>query len=128
MTELPESLARWISGGRMLNIKAKAKRWGTALGVTLMLAQGAQAETLSDALVDAFNHSGLLEQNRALLRAADEDVAIAMAALRPIVNFTGSLGRSFSRTTSTSLGTLSGIASKQCAPDHTRATRRAGSL
>ena len=91
----------------MFDLKAKTKRWGAALGMTLMLAQAGQAETLSDALVGAFNHSGLLEQNRALLRAADEDVAIAMASLRPIVNFTGSLGRNFSRTTSSSLGTLS---------------------
>jgi outer membrane protein len=91
----------------MFDLKAKTKRWGVALGVTLMLAQPSNAETLSDALVGAFNHSGLLEQNRALLRAADEDVAIAMASLRPIVNFTGSLGRSFSRTTSSSLGTIS---------------------
>ena len=38
------------------------------------------AETLRDALVKAYNSSGLLEQNRALLRAADEDVAVAASA------------------------------------------------
>lgn len=47
----------------------------------------AQAESLADALVSAYRHSGLLEQNRALLRAADEDVATAVAALRPVVNY-----------------------------------------
>ncbi len=52
------------------------------------------AETLRDALVGAYNHSGLLEQNRALLRAADEDVAQSVAALRPIINYTASVTRS----------------------------------
>ncbi len=48
----------------------------------------ARAETLTDALILAYRHSGLLEQNRAVLRAADEDVATALAQLRPIINYT----------------------------------------
>ena len=47
----------------------------------------AQAETLADALASAYRHSKLLDQNEALLRAADEDVAQAVARLRPVVNF-----------------------------------------
>ncbi len=47
-----------------------------------------RAENLADALVGAYNTSGLLEQNRALLRAADEDVALAVSSLRPILDFT----------------------------------------
>ena len=43
----------------------------------------ASAETLADAMVDAYRHSALLDQNRAVLRAADEDVANALAQLRP---------------------------------------------
>jgi len=46
------------------------------------------ADNLTDAFIGAYNTSGLLEQNRALLRAADEDVAIALSALRPIINWT----------------------------------------
>ena len=42
-----------------------------------------KAETLRQAMSAAYNNSGLLDQNRALLRAADEDVAQAAAALRP---------------------------------------------
>jgi len=42
------------------------------------------AETLTESLVLAYDNSGLLEQNRALLRAADEDVAAAAAAVRPV--------------------------------------------
>ncbi|MEY4697501.1 MAG: hypothetical protein RIT14_1929 [Pseudomonadota bacterium] len=47
----------------------------------------AQAETLADSLAKAYTNSRLLDQNEALLRAADEDVAGAVAALRPVVSF-----------------------------------------
>ncbi len=47
----------------------------------------ASAETLADAMVDAYRHSALLDQNRAVLRAADEDVASALAQLRPVVQW-----------------------------------------
>lgn len=45
------------------------------------------AESLKIALQKAYNNSGLLEQNRAVLRAADEDVAAAVAALRPALAY-----------------------------------------
>ncbi|MBO9449950.1 TolC family outer membrane protein [Tropicibacter sp. R16_0] len=59
-------------------------------GVVLagMMPKQGHADNLADALIGAYNTSGLLEQNRALLRAADEDVAIAVSALRPIIDFT----------------------------------------
>ncbi|HHS94317.1 MAG TPA: transporter, partial [Rhodobacterales bacterium] len=47
----------------------------------------ASAESLSDALVSAYRNSGLLDQQRALLRVRDEDVAIAVAATRPALNY-----------------------------------------
>ncbi|WP_306006677.1 TolC family outer membrane protein [Aquicoccus porphyridii] len=57
------------------------------------------AETVADTMAAAYQHNGLIEQNRALLRAADEDVAIAVSALKPILNWsadmTYSRGRSF---------------------------------
>jgi outer membrane protein len=46
---------------------------------------GAKAETLGDALVSAYRNSNLLEQNQAVLRAADEDVAGAVSTLRPVI-------------------------------------------
>lgn len=58
-----------------------------AAGLALFMAQAAAAETLTDALVSAYNNSHLLEQNRAVLRAADEDVAQAVAALRPTLEY-----------------------------------------
>lgn len=47
----------------------------------------ATAESLADAMIAAYRNSNLLEQNEALLRAADEDVARTLAALRPIIAF-----------------------------------------
>jgi outer membrane protein len=53
---------------------------------------GARAETLADALVAAYKNSHLLDQNRAVLRAADEDVAVAVSTLRPVVAYTAQAG------------------------------------
>ncbi len=53
----------------------------------------AQAETLSDALVSAYKTSGLLDQQRALLRVQDENVAVAVSALRPVLSYAASFGR-----------------------------------
>ena len=58
-----------------------------AVGVVSALAGPAGAHTLADALAAAYRNSNLLDQNRALLRAADEDVQQAIAALYPVVNF-----------------------------------------
>lgn len=57
------------------------------VSVVGLTAPVAQAETLADALASAYKNSKLLDQNEALLRAADEDVAQAVAALRPVVSF-----------------------------------------
>jgi len=45
------------------------------------------ADTLADALASAYRNSNLLEQNRALLRATDEDTQQAIAAIGPVVEF-----------------------------------------
>jgi outer membrane protein len=74
-----------------------------AIAAGMMLAsvsaggRDAQAETLADALVSAYNHSGLLDQNRALLRAADEDVVTALSTLRPVLRWSASLTQNFGR-------------------------------
>ena len=47
----------------------------------------AAAQSLTDTFILAYRNSGLLEQNRALLRAADEDVAQAVTALYPVINW-----------------------------------------
>ena len=65
--------------------------WLLSLAVVLVgLGSPAQvrAETLTDALIAAYRNSNLLDQNRAVLRAADEGVAEAVSALRPVVAYT----------------------------------------
>lgn len=57
------------------------------VGFALLAGPGARAETLADALIAAYKNSHLLDQNRAVLRAADEDVAIAVSTLRPVVAY-----------------------------------------
>lgn len=52
----------------------------------------AQGETLTDALISAYRNSNLLDQQAATLRAADEDVAQAIATLRPVIEYTLSSG------------------------------------
>lgn len=59
-----------------------------ALSLAMALnAPAATAETLASALTSAYETSGLLKQNRALLRAADENVAQALSQLRPLINW-----------------------------------------
>lgn len=78
------------------------------LAFCLALPAGAKAESLSDALALAYQNSGLLEQNRALLRAADEDVAQAMSRLRPVVDYVVNATRN-ATTVETSPGNTSRI-------------------
>jgi outer membrane protein len=56
-------------------------------GAFLAMPQLATAEGLADALIAAYRNSNVLDQNRAVLRAADEDVAQAVATLRPVLSF-----------------------------------------
>lgn len=65
---------------------------GLAL-LALAAALPARAESLADTMVAAYRHSALIEQNRAVLRAADEDVAASVAALRPVVQWIASHSR-----------------------------------
>ncbi|WP_233155192.1 TolC family outer membrane protein [Sedimentitalea arenosa] len=79
-----------------------------AIAVPLLtVGSTARAENLADALIGAYNTSGLLEQNRAVLRAADEDVATAVASLRPVVQFVArAIASNSSFNTSNSFGEL----------------------
>ncbi|QPH54070.1 TolC family outer membrane protein [Pontivivens ytuae] len=66
-----------------------AGRVAGALSVWAMLSSGVAAETLTDALVRAYNTNPTLEISRAALRAADEEVPQARAGLRPNVDAIG---------------------------------------
>jgi outer membrane protein len=52
----------------------------------------ASAQTLTQALAEAYNTNPQLLAQRALLRATDEQVPQALAGWRPTVNFTGQVG------------------------------------
>jgi outer membrane protein len=58
-----------------------------AVAISALIGPAAHAETLSAALTAAYTNSGLLEQNRALLRAADEDVALSVGATLPVISW-----------------------------------------
>jgi outer membrane protein len=78
--------------GQMMKVKMRRALRGAVAATALVMAAGtASAESLRDALVAAYNNSNLLEQNRALLRASDEDVAVALSALRPQLNGVASI-------------------------------------
>ena len=77
----------------MTRLKRLAK--AATLGALAVLStSAARAESLTDTLIAAYRHSHILDQQRALLRAADEDVAISMASLRPVVDFVTTLSSS----------------------------------
>jgi outer membrane protein len=63
-----------------------------------------QAQTLTQALADAYNTNPQLLAQRALLRATDEQVPQALANWRPTVNFTGQVGGTRSAFTPASTG------------------------
>ena len=88
LTRLYSSLDRGDRGG---------PRRGTILGwvvglVFILTAVSTQAQTLTNALAEAYNTNPQLLAQRALLRATDEQVPQALSFWRPQVNFTGQVG------------------------------------
>ena len=75
-----------------MSLRRRVGRWVSVLAIGVA-AQAASADNLVQALSDAYANSGLLEQNRAVLRAADEDVAQANARLLPVLNWATSVSR-----------------------------------
>jgi TolC family type I secretion outer membrane protein len=63
-----------------------------AAAVTALPATSPQAQTLTQALAEAYNTNPQLLAQRALLRATDEQVPQALSFWRPTVNFTGQVG------------------------------------
>jgi outer membrane protein len=71
----------------MKTVSARRLLASGLFAIGMIGAMPAASETLADALVSAYKNSNLLDQNRAVLRAADEDVATAVSALRPVLSF-----------------------------------------
>lgn len=84
-------------------------RFGAAITTICMAltASFAQADTLAGTLADAYRNSNLIEANRATLRATDEGVAQAVAAVRPTLAATAALTSATSGTTGLSSVTRS---------------------
>ena len=89
--------------------------------LSVVLAAPVGAGSLQQTLVDAYKNKGLLTQNRALLRAADEDVAVAAAALKPVLSWSSSLQRQFGSRNTAPLNTTSGISTNSANLDVTAA-------
>ncbi|MFZ3581847.1 TolC family outer membrane protein [Loktanella sp. DJP18] len=73
-------------------------RQGAAILCLTLSATALSAETIAQALADAYDGSGLLAQNRAVLRAADEDVAQATSRLLPVISWAASADNQSPRT------------------------------
>lgn len=84
-------------------------RLAAATVLSLGVALPATAKSLADAMVAAYRHSALIEQNRAVLRAADEDVAGAVAQLRPVLQWVASHNVSRTEGSTTSRSTSLGL-------------------
>src|SRR5271166_5701430 len=75
--------------------------------VAAFAASSAQAQTLTDALAEAYNTNPQLLAQRALLRATDEQVPQALSGWRPTVNLSSQVGGTRSAVTSQGLQMLS---------------------
>ncbi len=89
--------------------RAAARRKSGLIALACCLAASApgalRAQTLTQALADAYNTNPQLLAQRALLRATDEQVPQALANWRPIVNFTGQYGMTSQAQANTKFGT-----------------------
>ncbi len=63
-----------MNTGKMRSVRSMIA--ASCVGLGLLAPMATQAETLADALVGAYNNSGLLDQNRAVLRAAFHMLAL----------------------------------------------------
>lgn len=81
--------AEQAARGSVRRIANLASIAGVVVGLT---AASARAQTLTDALAEAYNTNPQLLAQRALLRATDEQVPQALSFWRPQVTFTGQVG------------------------------------
>lgn len=83
---------------------------GVALSLALIVAPfgAALADTLRDAMADAYRNSALLDQNRYLLRVRDEGVNQAIAGLLPTLSFVAASSRDLVTDTTTTTARLVG--------------------
>lgn len=84
-----------------------------ALAMTAALAVPAAAETLAEALSQAYQYNPQLLAQRAQLRATNEGVPQALAGWRPTVQFTGAIGKEIADANQPLLGVGTSSSTKQ---------------
>jgi outer membrane protein len=72
--------------------RRKLAGFGVLVALIMAAVAPARAQTLTQALAEAYNTNPQLLAQRALLRATDEQVPQALSGWRPTVNFTGQVG------------------------------------
>jgi len=78
-----------------------ARSWAALVSAFLIITEcgcPARAETLEQALTDAYLINPVLNSERARLRATDEQVALAKSGLRPFISGSGDVGFMHTRT------------------------------
>jgi outer membrane protein len=93
-------------GGFFVGLTRGALALGIAFAVTVAAPGSGRADSLRQAMSDAYVNSALLEQNRFLLRIDDEGVAQAVARLRPTLSFVASANRDLVADTTTATASL----------------------
>src|SRR5215470_6701971 len=78
---MPCTESSWLRGG--------AAVMACLILGTLLSARPAAAETLNEALANAYLINPILNSERARLRATDEQVSVAISGLRPNISLTG---------------------------------------
>ena len=89
LTCLYPAAERAARGSAAPDRRISASIAGVVVGLT---AVSTQAQTLTEALAEAYNTNPQLLAQRALLRATDEQVPQALSFWRPQVTFTGQVG------------------------------------
>jgi outer membrane protein len=92
------------AGDRRARLRRQRGGLALALWSALSIPGSAWAQTLTQALAEAYNTNPQLLAQRALLRETDEQVPQALANWRPTVNFTGQVGGARSAFTTPSTG------------------------
>ena len=99
----------------LLNLLLRCRMFrssGIASLLAVLLTSGVSAETLQQALRDAYRYNPVLDSQRAQLRATDEQVPIALSGYRPIVTGTADAGYDMRRIKPNAQGSQSGLQSE----------------
>jgi outer membrane protein len=111
--------------GMAVRMAVRARRAGWAIPATaafltalVVAVPRAGADTLEQALVQAYQNNPQINAQRATVRATDEAVPQALSGYRPQVSVTGSLGHQYTSTITQSRSATTGIVTQQKSTGH----------